>query len=83
MASLLRSLKHNIFAVDMLFMMINMTFYLWALDLITTERISSLIMIFKIAFPDSEVDLGKELGIDNPPTIGDPELTAKQAYFAQ
>lgn len=62
--------------VALFFMIINMTFYLWALDIIPTENISTLITIFKIAFPDNDVDLGKELGIDNPETI-DPELAAK------
>jgi len=53
-------------------MLINMTFYLWALEIIPTERISTLITIFKIAFPENEVDLNKELGLDNPETL-DPE----------
>lgn len=57
-------------------MLINMTFYLWALDIIPTERISTLITIFQIAFPDNDVNLGKELGIDTPETI-DPELAIK------
>ena len=68
--------------VAMFFMTINLTFYLWALDMIPTESISTLITIFKIAFPDNDVDLGKELGIDNPDTIDDPELLAgKEAFF--
>lgn len=70
--------------VALFFMTINLTFYLWALDIIPTESISTLITIFKIAFPDNDVDLGKELGIDNPETINDPELlTGKEAFFKQ
>ena len=70
--------------VALFFMTINLTFYLWALDIIPTESISTLITIFKIAFPDNDVDLGKELGIDNPETINDPELLAgKEAFFKQ
>ena len=69
--------------VALFFMLINMTFYLWALDFIPTERISTLITIFKIAFPDNDVDLKKELGIDGPVESPDPELVAKQAYFRQ
>ena len=60
-------------------MLINMTFYLWALDFIPTERISTLITIFKIAFPDNDLDIKKELGLE----AEDPELEAKQAYFKQ
>jgi len=69
-------------AVALFFMLINLTFYLWALDIIPTERISTLITIFKIAFPDNEVDLNKELGLDNPETL-DPEqlIAAKEEYF--
>ena len=67
--------------VAMFFMTINLTFYLWALDMIPTESISTLITIFKIAFPDNDVDLGKELGIDNPESIDDPELLAGKAAF--
>merc|ERR1712113_765599 len=68
-------------AVALFFMLINLTFYLWALDIIPTERISTLITIFQLAFPDNDVDLGKELGIDNPENI-DPELlTGKEAFF--
>jgi len=59
--------------VALFFMMINMTFYLWALDFIPTERISTLITIFKIAFPDNDIDLSKELGLE----AEDPELAAK------
>ena len=71
-------------AVAFFFMLINLTFYLWALDIIPTERISTLITIFKIAFPDNEVDLNKELGLDNPETL-DPEqlIAAKEEYFKQ
>lgn len=69
-------------AVALFFMLINMTFYLWALEIIPTERISTLITIFKIAFPENEVDLNKELGLDNPEGY-DPEqlIAAKEEYF--
>lgn len=69
--------------VALFFMTINLIFYLWALDIIPTESISTLITIFKLAFPDNDVDLGKELGLDNPETINDPELllAGKEAFF--
>jgi len=51
--------------VAMFFMTINMIFYLWALDMIPTEKISTLISIFQLAFPDTDVTLGNELGLDN------------------
>ena len=71
-------------AVALFFMLINLTFYLWAMDIIPTERISTLITIFKIAFPENEVDLNKELGLDNPESM-DPEMliAAKEEYFKQ
>ena len=61
-------------------MTINLTFYLWALDIIPTESISTLITIFKLAFPDNDVDLNKELGLE---AETDPELllAGKEAFF--
>jgi len=66
--------------VALFFMTINLTFYLWALDIIPTESISTLITIFKLAFPDNDVDLNKELGLE---AETDPELlmAGKEAFF--
>jgi len=48
----------------LIFMSINLIFYLWANNVISSESIQSLITIFAIAFPESEVNLDKEFGIE-------------------
>jgi hypothetical protein len=51
----------NFLAIN--FMSINLIFYLWALDLVSTESIQSLITLFTFAVPQSDLDFNKEIGL--------------------
>lgn len=51
----------NFLAIN--FMSINLIFYLWAIDFVSTESIQSLITLFTIAVPQGDTDLKKEIGL--------------------
>ena len=45
-------------------MCVNMIFYMWALEMISTEKIAMMIQFFQVAFPESEED-NKNIGALN------------------
>ena len=68
------------------FMSINMTFYLWAVDALTTNSVQTLISFFQVAFPEEEAKFDDdeicERRLDQETSDGDYRTKAEiQAHF--
>ena len=65
------------------FMSINLTFYLWANDLISTGAISTLITFFQTAFPLEEPDGEEEEDFEKQLDVDECSKTEIQAKYKQ